>query len=292
MKKMFGAKVYKVPLDAGFSCPNIDGRVAFGGCTYCSGRGSGDFAPSALLPLLEQYELSRRVYLEKKPSAKFIPYLQAHSNTYAPLERLKTVYEAALALPDAVGLAIATRADCLSDEAVEYLFELNKRTYLTVELGLQTVHGETARRINRGHDYEAFLCGYEKLKGLRRVIHLIDYLPGETPDMMRESARAVSALSPFGVKLHLLYVLEGTAMAKEYRAGGVYIPGREEYVDTVVSQLRLLSPEIVIARLTGDAPRESLLAPLWSRNKRATLNAIDQAMARGGYFQGDLVGKG
>lgn len=291
MKHTFGEKVYKVPLDGGFTCPNIDGRVAFGGCTYCSGRGSGDFAPSSLLPLDEQYEASRRGYLERKPHAKFIPYFQAHSNTYAPLERLKVLYEKALLLPDAVGLAIATRADCLSDEVVEYLFSLNERTYLTVELGLQTVHDETAKRINRGHDYNAFLRGYEKLKGLRRVVHLIDYLPGETPEMMLESAREVSRLAPFGIKLHLLYVLDGTVMAKEYRAGGVYLPTREEYVETVVGQLRHVSPEIVIGRLTGDAPREMLLAPLWSRNKRATLNAIDQAMAEGGYFQGDMAEK-
>ncbi len=289
MKKVFGGKVYKVPLDGGFTCPNIDGRVAFGGCTYCSGRGSGDFAPSSLLPLREQYEMSRRVYLDKKPTAKFIPYFQAHSNTYAPLSRLKAFYEQALTLPDSVGLAIATRADCLSDEAVEYLHELNERTYLTVELGLQTVHDETAARINRGHDYDTFLRGYEKLTGIRRVVHLMDYLPGETPEMMLESARAVSRLNPFGVKIHLLYILEGTVMAKAYRAGGVYIPTREEYVGTVVDQLRALAPEIVVARLTGDASRESLIAPLWSRNKRATLNAIDREMAERGYFQGDMA---
>lgn len=284
MKRTFGEKVYKVPLDGGFTCPNIDGRVAFGGCTYCSGRGSGDFAPSALLPIREQYEASREVYLQKKPSAKFIPYFQAHTNTYAPLSKLKALFEEALLLPDAVGLDIATRADCLSDEVVDYLFELNERTHLTIELGLQTVHDETSVRINRGHDYETFLRGYEKLKGLRRVIHLIDFLPGEDHEMMLESARAISRLHPYGVKLHLLYIMEGTRIAKDYRAGGIYLPTREEYVKTVVDQLEVLSPEIVVARLTGDAPRESLIAPTWSRNKRETLNQIDvELLARGSY---------
>lgn len=286
MKRTFGEKVYKVPLDGGFTCPNIDGRVAFGGCTYCSGRGSGDFAPSALLPIREQYEASRKVYLQKKPSAKFIPYFQAHTNTYAPLPELKALFEEALLLPDAVGLDIATRADCLSDEVVDYLFELDARTHLTIELGLQTVHDETAVRINRGHDYETFLRGYEKLKGLRRVIHLIDFLPGEDHEMMLESARAVSRLHPYGVKLHLLYIMEGTGIAKDYRAGGVYLPTREEYVKTVVDQLEVLSPEIVVARLTGDAPRESLIAPLWSRNKRETLNQIDVELFSRESYQG------
>ena len=286
MKKTFGEKVFKVPLDGGFTCPNIDGRGAFGGCTYCSGRGSGDFAPSSLLPIDEQYEVSRQGYLLKKPTAKFIPYFQAHTNTYAPLERLKALFEPALLLPDAVGLAIATRADCLTDEVVDYLRDLNERTFLTVELGLQTVHDKTAEHINRGHDYEAFLRGYEKLAGLRRVVHLMDYLPIETHDMMLESAKEVSRLSPFGVKLHLLYIMEGTQMANEYRSGGVYVPTREEYVNTVVDQLEVLSPEIVVARLTGDAPRESLIAPLWSRDKRSVLNEIDKELLRRNSFQG------
>ena len=289
MKKTFGEKVYKVPLDGGFTCPNIDGRVAFGGCTYCSGRGSGDFAPSALLSIAEQYEVSRRVYLEKKPTAKFIPYFQAHTNTYAPTARLRELFEEALTLPDCVGLDIATRADCLEDDVVAYLFELNERTHLTVELGLQTVHDVTARKINRGHDYDTFLRGYEKLSGIRRVVHLIDFLPGESPDMMLESARVVSALSPYGVKLHLLYIMEGTIMANAYRAGEVYIPTREEYVQTVVDQLEVLAPEIVVARVTGDAPRERLIAPLWSKNKIAVLNEIDKELAKRESFQGKFV---
>ena len=285
-KHTFGEKVYKVPLDGGFTCPNIDGRVAFGGCTYCSGRGSGDLALSSLLPIEEQYDAYRARYLADKKVSKFIPYFQAHTNTYAPVSRLETLFEKAQTLPGAVGLSVATRADCLSDEAVDYLRSLHERTYLTVELGLQTVHDTTATRINRGHSYDAFLKGYEKLSGLRRVIHLINYLPGEDEDMMLESARTVAALRPFGVKLHLLYILEGTKMADSYRAGAVSIPTREEYVKTVVDQIELFSAETVIERLTGDAPREGLLAPLWSRNKRETLNQIDSELLSRGSYQG------
>lgn len=286
MKHIFGTKVYKVPLDAGFTCPNLDGRVAFGGCTYCSGRGSGDFAPSSLMPLDKQYEASRSVYLAKCPHARFIPYFQAHTNTYAPLPVLKEMFEAALLFPGAVGLSVATRADCLPDDVVDYLKELNERTYLTVELGLQSVHDKTAERINRGHDYKTFLEGYHKLSGLRRTVHLIDYLPGEDHAMMMASAKEVARLRPYAVKLHLLYIMEGTKMAEEYREGGVYVPTREEYVKTVVDQLEVLPPETVIARLTGDAPRELLIEPRFSRDKRAILNAIDKEFASRGTHQG------
>ena len=288
-KKTFGCKVYKVPLDAGFTCPNIDGKCGVGGCTYCSGRGSGDFAPSHLLSIEEQYEISRRQFENKWQGGKCIPYFQAHTNTYAPVGVLRPLYERALALPDAVGLDIATRADCLEDDVVELLFELAEKTHLTVELGLQTIHDETARRINRGHDFETFLRGYEKLKGLNVVIHLIDYLPGESYDMMMESAKAVAALRPHGVKLHLLYIMKGTAIEKEYREGGVYIPTMEEYVQTVCDQIEVMPSDTVIGRLTGDAPLETLVAPLWSRKKVVVLNEIDKELVKRGSFQGQFV---
>ncbi len=288
-KKTFGCKVYKVPLDAGFTCPNIDGTCGVGGCTYCSGRGSGDFAPSALLPIAEQYALSRRQFDKKWQNGRCIPYFQAHTNTYADSSHLRAIYEEALTLPDAVGLDIATRADCLEDGVVELLFELASRIHLTVELGLQTVHDETARRINRGHDYETFLRGYEKLKGLRTVIHLIDYLPGETKRMMLESAKAVGALHPHGVKLHLLYIMQGTAIEKEYREGKIYIPSKEEYVETVCDQLELLPSDIVIGRVTGDAPPDTLVAPLWSRKKISVMNDIDKELSKRDSYQGKFV---
>ncbi len=291
MKKRFGGKVYKVPLDLGLSCPNIDGRCGYGGCIYCSGRGSGDFAPSSLLSIEEQYEISRSVYLKKHPEARFIAYFQAHTNTYAPLAFLKESFEKALTLPGVVGLDIATRADCLEEDVLDYLAALKKKTHLTVELGLQTVHDETAAFINRGHDYKTFLEGYEKLKarGIDTVIHLIAFLPGETEDMMRETVRRVAALSPYGVKLHLLYVLKGTPLARLYEEGRVALPTREAYVRYIADAIERLPADTVIARVTGDAPRECLVAPLWSKNKIAVLNAIDKELAKRETFQGFFV---
>ncbi len=289
LKKTFGGKVCKVPLDGGFTCPNRDGRCGFGGCSYCSGRGSGDFAPSRLLPLSEQYEVSKRALEEKWRPVGYIPYLQAYSNTYASPDRLRALYEEALALPGAVGLAIATRADCLPDGVVSLLRELHERTHLTVELGLQTVHDRTAARIGRGHDFAAFLRGYEKLSGLRVTVHLIDYLPGESREEMLESTKTLATLAPHGVKFHMLYVAKGTAIEREYRAGGFTLPGREEYVATLCDQLELLPPSVVIERLTGDAPREALVAPLWTADKRSLLNAIDKELTKRKSFQGKFV---
>ena len=288
-KRTFGCKVYKVPLDAGFTCPNIDGTCGVGGCTYCSGRGSGDFAPSHLLPIAEQYAISRKQFEGKWREGKCVPYFQAHTNTYAPVSLLRPLFEEALTLPDAVGLDIATRADCLDGEVVELLHSLAERTHLTVELGLQTVHDETAKRINRGHDFDTFLKGYEKIRDLNVTVHLIDYLPGEDHAMMLESAREVAKLDPFGVKLHLLYIMKGTAIAEEYAHGEVYIPTCEEYVGTVCDQLELLPPTTVIGRVTGDAPGDSLIAPLWSRKKVTVLNEIDKELAKRDSWQGKFV---
>lgn len=288
-KKTFGGKVCKVPLDGGFTCPNIDGRCGRGGCTYCSGRGSGDFAPSPLLPLTEQYDAVRKIMDRKWKVTGYIPYLQAHTNTYAPVSRLRALYEEALALPGALGLAIATRADCLEDDTVALLRDIDKRTHLTVELGLQTIHDDTARRIGRGHDFAAFLRGYEKLAGLRVMIHLIDFLPGETPDMMLGTAKAVAALRPHGVKFHMLCVLRGSALEKEYRAGGFPLPGKDAYIDILCRQLEVLPPETVIGRVTGDAPEELLVAPDWTRKKIDLLNSLDKELTKRNSCQGKFV---
>lgn len=289
LKKTFGGKVCKVPLDGGFTCPNRDGRCGYGGCSYCSGRGSGDFAPSRLLSLTEQYAISQKAVEEKWRPKGYIPYLQAYTNTYGPPERLRALYEEALALPGAVGLSIATRADCLEKETVALLRELHERTHLTVELGLQTIHDRTAARIGRGHNFEAFLRGYEKLSGLRVTVHLIDYLPGESREEMCESARAVAALAPHGVKFHMLYVAKGTAIEREYRAGNFSLPERAEYVATLCDQLERLPSSVVIERLTGDAPREALVAPLWTADKRSLLNAIDKELIKRNSYQGKFV---
>lgn len=293
LRHTFGSKTVRIPLDAGFTCPNIDGKCAVGGCIYCSDRGSGDFAESALMPLEQQYFIMRQKMAKKWDSARFIPYLQAHTNTYAPLERLKAIYEKCLALPDVCGFAVATRADCITEDIADYFADIAKRTYLTVELGLQTVHDATAELINRGHTFEEFLHGYNLLKerGINICVHLINGLPGEDRRMMLENVRSVAKLKPHSVKLHLLYILDYAPIADMYLRGEFEALTREEYVDIIVSQLELLPAETVIGRLTGDAPKEHLVAPMWSLKKFCVLNEIDKEFVRRDSFQGKYADK-
>lgn len=292
LKKTFGGKCAKIPLDAGFTCPNIDGRCGVGGCIYCSARGSGDFAADAALSIREQYELTRLALAGKWKTERCIPYFQAHTNTYAPLSVLRKKFEEALALPGAVGLNIATRADCLEEDVVGYLAELAERTVLTVELGLQSVHDRTAERINRGHTYEDFLLGYERLRAasdkLNVGVHLIFGLPEEGEEEMMTSVREVARLRPHQVKLHLLHVLRSSRLGKIYEAGGYTPLERERYIDLVVRALEYLPPDTVIARLTGDGVADDLLAPQWSRKKVSVINDIDKKMFQKDTYQGKL----
>ena len=292
LRTTYGGKCAKVTLDGGFTCPNIDGTKGKGGCIYCSARGSGDFSPAPTLSLAEQYALQTARIREKWETPRFIPYLQAHTNTYAPLERLRAVYAQALALPGAVALHIATRADCLPEDVLSLLRELSEQIPLTVELGLQSTSEKTARRILRGHTYAEFLDGYHRLRErvprARVSIHLINGLPEESREDMLKTVTDVARLFPDEVKLHLLHVLKGTPLAVLYERGD-YVPlTLEEYADTVVSQLRLLPPDVVIGRLTGDGAAEDLLAPTWSLKKLTVINEIDKRMANGGFMQGDL----
>ncbi|MBC8570360.1 TIGR01212 family radical SAM protein [Zongyangia hominis] len=288
LKQRFGRKVCKVSLNAGLSCPNIDGTRGRGGCTYCSSAGSGEFGGDPALPLELQFEQVRRMLSKKWPDCAYLPYFQAHTNTYAPLPRLQELYERALALPGAVGLSISTRPDCIDEEIADYLGALCRRTYLTVELGLQTIHDDTARRINRCHTYAEFLEGFRLLeeRGVPVVVHLIDGLPGENRDRMLETARAMAELPLYGVKLHLLHVLRGTPLAREYEAGGFRLLERDEYVDIVCSQLELFPATFVMGRLTGDGAPDDLIGPLWSRKKLVVLNEIDKELVRRDSFQG------
>lgn len=290
LRSTFGGKCAKIPLDGGFTCPNLDGRCGRGGCIYCSGRGSGDFAESPVLPLRVQYDRQRERLSHKWSVERCIPYFQARTNTYASAERLRAMFEEVLAYPGAVGLNIATRADCLPEDVVALLKELSERTVLTVELGLQTVHDDIAARINRGHTFNEFLDGYTRLRAgapkALTCVHLIFGLPGEGEADMLETVRRVAALHPHQVKIHLLHVLRGTVLGEMYERGD-YVPvEKEAYVSTVVRALELLPPETVIARLTGDGAAEDLLAPLWSRRKREVLNAIDQLMVKRQTWQG------
>jgi len=290
LRRTFGGKCAKIPLDAGFTCPNIDGRCGHGGCIYCSDRGSGDFAASAALTIAEQFRITREKLGSKWSTERCIPYFQAHTNTYAPLEILKEKYEEALSQSGVVGLNIATRSDCLPDDVVEYLKKIAERTVLTVELGLQSVHDETAKLINRGHTFAEFLEGYEKLRNASDMInicvHIILGLPGEDEEMMLETVRRVAELRPHQVKLHLLHVIKGTPLATMYERGD-YVPlEKEEYVDLVCKSLELLPPETVIGRLTGDGMAEELLAPLWSIKKVSVINDIDKELFARNTWQG------
>ncbi len=288
LRQMFGTKVFKVSLNGGFTCPNKDGTKGTGGCTYCSTSGSGDFAGSVQKSVSEQFLEVKSALHKKWKSAKYIAYFQANTNTYAGVEVLKEKFEAALLEENVVGLSIATRADCLEDDVVEYLGELNKRTYLIVELGLQTIFDKTGERINRCHTYAEFLEGYNKLKekNINICVHLIDGLPGETKEMMIESAKAVASLNPHCVKLHLLHILKDTQIAKEYENGKFELLSLEEYVDIIVSQLEVFPPETIIQRLTGDGGRDTLIGPKWSLKKFVVLNEIDKEMIRRNTYQG------
>ena len=292
LKRTYGEKCVKLPIDAGMTCPNVDGRCGRGGCIYCSDRGSGDFAANSARTVTEQIAQQRALLSGKWDPSHAIAYFQARTNTYAPPGRLRKLFEEALAEDGIVGLNIATRADCLEDETVEYLAALAERTTLTVELGLQTCHDRTAGLINRGHDFATFCHGFEKLRRaserIRIGIHLILGLPGESDTEMLESVKAVARLHPDEVKLHLLHVLRGTRMAELFLEGEYMPLEKDHYTDLIVRALELLPPDVVIGRLTGDGKAEDLLAPLWSRDKRSVLNEIDQKMYGRNTYQGRL----
>ena len=290
LKKTFGGKCMKIPLDAGFTCPNIDGKCSVGGCIYCSPRGSGDFAADSVIPVSEQFEITKSQLSSKWKTDKYIPYFQAHTNTYAPLSAIREKVESVICKEGVVGLNIATRADCLEDDVVEYLASLAERTVLTVELGLQTVHDSTAFLINRGHNFADFLTGYEKLRRasdkIGICVHLIFGLPEEDREMMLESVKQVALLKPEQVKIHLLHVIKDTKLAYIYNEGSYTPLSMEDYVEIVCEALTLLPPDTVVGRLTGDGMQSELLAPDWSRKKTVVINNIDKMMFANDLWQG------
>ena len=295
LRKVFGAKCAKIPLDAGFTCPNIDGKCGVGGCIYCSGRGSGDFAESPTLSLKEQFYITCDKLSSKWSTEHRIAYFQAHTNTYADLDVLKEKFEEALSFDGVVGLNIATRADCIDEDIATYLAELAERTVLTVELGLQTVSDEVAALINRGHTYNDFLKGYRLLRKksskINICVHLIFGLPGENREMMLTSVREVSKLYPDQIKFHLLHVLKNTKMADIYQSGD-YIPlEKDEYVSVVADAIELLPEDTVVCRVTGDGMADDLLAPEWSRKKVSVINDIDKLLFERQTYQGIYFGK-
>ncbi|EQK47059.1 radical SAM superfamily protein [[Clostridium] bifermentans ATCC 19299] len=288
LRSNFGEKVFKVSINAGFSCPNIDGTVAYGGCTYCSKQGSGDFAGNPNDNLIKQFEDIKEMMHKKWHNAKYIGYFQAFTNTHAPVSVLKEKYETILNLDDVIGLSISTRPDCLPDDVLEYLSELNKKTNLWVELGLQTIHDETSKIINRGHDYNTFLEGVEKLKkhNIKTVVHIINGLPGEDYNMMMETAKAVADLGVHGIKIHLLHVLKETTMENMLKKGMFNLMEKDDYINLVCDQLEIIPPEMVVHRLTGDGKRDEIVGPMWSLKKWEVLNAIDDTMRERDSYQG------
>ena len=288
LRDHFGFKVMKIALDAGFDCPNRDGTVAFGGCTFCCVAGSGYFAGDRVDPIDVQFDKVKTTMHRKWKDAKYMAYFQAYTNTHAPLAVIKEKFEAALAQENVIGLSIATRPDCLPEDVVDYLAELNDRTYLWVELGLQTVHERTALLVNRAHDFTLYVEGVEKLRkrGIRVCTHIINGLPLEDRDMMMETAREVAKLDVQGIKIHLLHLLKGTPMIKQYEKGMLEFLGKEEYIRLVADQLEILPPEMVVQRITGDGPIDLMIGPMWSVNKWDVLNGIDQELAERGSWQG------
>ena len=290
LRQQFGEKIFKVPIDGGFDCPNRDGTVAKGGCTFCSVSGSGDVivAPSDPLPLQFQKEI--QLMHQKWPTVdQYIVYFQNFTNTHAPVDVIRQRLEQVVNEKGVVGLSIGTRPDCLPDEVVNYLAELNERFYLWVELGLQTTFEETSAAINRAHDYQTYLDGVAKLRkhGIRVCTHLINGLPGETPAMMRENVRRTIQDSDIqGIKLHLLHLMTNTKMMRDYNEGRLQLMSKEAYVSVICDQLEMIPPEIIIHRLTGDAPFETIIGPMWSLKKWEVLNAIDTEMKRRNSYQG------
>ncbi len=286
-KNKFHDKIFKISLNGGFTCPNRDGKVGNGGCIYCSSLGSGDFAGNIKDDLITQFNKIKK-QMNHKWHGKYIGYFQANTNTYAPVPVLKEKFEPILKLNNVVGLSIATRPDSISDECFDYLIDLNKRTYLTVELGLQTIHEKTSELINRCHTLE---CFEECVKRLRKnkiavVVHLINGLPYETKEMMLENITYLNKLDIQGIKIHMLHILKNTKLEKMYKEQPFKILTEQEYVNIVCDQLELLNPDIVVHRLTGDPDPNNLIEPTWLTNKMVVLNDIDKELTRRNTYQG------
>jgi hypothetical protein len=284
----FGSKVFRVSLNGGFSCPNKDGRAGFGGCIYCSPSGAGDFSGNPTESLGDQYRSQMAIMRKKWPDGVPLIYFQANTNTDAPTNRLRELFEAGLALDDAiVGIVIATRPDCLSDETLDLLEELSKRTFVCIELGLQSIHPETARWINRGHDLACFDTAVNRLfqRGLLVVAHVINSLKGETVEDMKATIRHLNGLPIHGVKIHMLHIMKQTRLAVEYALEPFPLLTLPEYAELVADQIELLRGDIVVYRVTGDAPADQLIAPEWTRKKFVVQNEIDKVMRRRHSFQ-------
>ena len=294
----FGKKTYRISLNGGFSCPNRDGKLSYKGCIFCSEKGSGDFAGERSDPLPIQFAKIKQMMQHKWSDGYYIAYFQANTNTYGTIDKLKSVYEQIITPDGPIDenikvLSIATRPDCLDDEIINYLQELNQKIEVWVELGFQTSNESTAQFINRGYNNDCFVQAIRKLKakGLYVIVHVIDGLPYETFDDMINTIKFVNNESPDGIKIHMLHIMKNTPLAQIYQETPFPILSKEEYVDIVTTQLRYLDENIVIHRLTGDAPKDLLIEPLWTLKKFVVLNEIDKRMRKEKIYQGDLCTK-
>lgn len=288
LKRKFGEKVFKISLDGGFSCPNRDGTISSRGCIFCSEKGSGDFAGNRSESIKVQFEKVKEIMQKKWKSKKYIAYFQAYTNTYAPLDILKNKYNEALENDGTVGLAVATRPDCIDEDVLKLLSEFNKKTYLWVELGLQTSNDNTASIINRGYTLDVFEDCLERLRknNINVVVHTIFGLPGESHEDMINTIRYLSKKDIQGIKIHLLYLLKNTPMEELYNKGELKFLKMDEYVELVSKAISILPPSVVIHRLTGDAPRDLIIGPMWSLKKWEVLNAIDKCLRDKDIYQG------
>lgn len=280
LKDKFGQKIYKISLDGGFTCPNRDGKAGTRGCIFCSKGGSGDFAESREMSITEQIENGKKRVEKKIKSGKYIAYFQAFTNTYAPVEMLRQKYEEAINHPDIVALSIATRPDCLGDDVLRLLDEMNKIKPVFVELGLQTIHQKSAKYIRRGYDLSVYDKAVRDLKkiGVNVVVHVILGIPNESENDMLETVKYVCESGVNGIKLQLLHVIDGTDLAKDYEKGLFKTLEFDEYVNLIVKCVKIIPKDIVIHRLTGDGAKKDLIAPLWSADKKRVLNAINKAL--------------
>ncbi|KRQ87194.1 Ribosomal protein S12 methylthiotransferase RimO [Caloramator mitchellensis] len=290
LRQKFGEKVFKISLDAGFSCPNRDGTAGYGGCLFCSERGSGDFAGTKE-NLIEQFYEVKDMMNKKWKEGKYIAYFQAFTNTYAPVEVLREKYEAVLDIEGVVGIAIATRPDCLPEDVLNLLEEISKKTYLWVELGLQTIHEDTAKLINRGYPLKTYIDAVENLKkrNIDVVTHVILGLPGEDKERMLQTVNFVAHTGTKGIKLHLLHLMKGTRLVRLYEQGKLSFLSMDEYVDLIVDCVERLPEDMVVHRLTGDSPRNLIIEPLWSLKKWEVLNAIDRRFEERDTWQGKYL---
>lgn len=290
MKQRFGEKVYRLSLNGGMTCPNRDGTAGTGGCIFCSAGGSGDFAAPAVLPISEQLRMQKELIAKKRPVHKYIAYFQAYTNTYAPVEYLERIFLEAISDPEVVALSIATRPDCLGDEVLALLHRLNRIKPVWVELGLQTIHEDTARFIRRGYPLSCFAAAVTQLRaiGIEVIVHVILGLPGEDSDAMLQTCNYLNTCDIQGIKLQLLHILKHTDLATYYTETGFPVMTQEAYISLLIDCMEQLSPKIVIHRLTGDGPGALLIAPLWSQSKRAVLNSLHAELKRRGTWQGRL----